>query len=239
MNGREERSPRHPVDATRDRILVDGRPLGEGATRLVLAFHKPAGLVTTRVDPGGRATVYESLRGLDRWVFPVGRLDRDTSGLLILTNDTLLSRRLTDPENHVARTYHVRVRGQPDAETLLALREGVDLGDDTRTRPALVQLLGSPRGTTRADPSAPKARETEDGSTWLEIVLTEGKKRQVRRMLANLGHGVLTLVRVRIGRLGLGDLAPGEWRALGPDEEDALVSRPAAARHETTVPPDV
>jgi 23S rRNA pseudouridine2605 synthase len=226
VNGREERSPRRPVDATRDRILVDGRPLGEDATRLVLAFHKPRGLVTTRVDPGGRATVYDSLRGLDRWVFPVGRLDRDTSGLLIFTNDTLLSRRLTDPENHVARTYHTRVRGQPDAETLRALREGVDLGTGALTRPALVELLGSPRATTRTDPSASAARETQEGGTWLEIVLTEGKKRQVRRMLAHLGHDVLILVRVRIGRLGLGDLAPGEWRALGPDEEEALVSSP-------------
>jgi 23S rRNA pseudouridine2457 synthase len=159
-------------------------------------------------------------------VFPVGRLDRDTSGLLIFTNDTLLSRRLTDPENHVARTYHTRVRGQPDAETLRALREGVDLGTGALTRPALVELLGSPRATTRTDPSASAARETQEGGTWLEIVLTEGKKRQVRRMLAHLGHDVLILVRVRIGRLGLGDLAPGEWRALGPDEEEALVSSP-------------
>jgi 23S rRNA pseudouridine2605 synthase len=188
-----------------------------GATRLVLAFHKPPGLVTTRVDPGGRETVYESLRDLDRWVFPVGRLDRDTSGLLLLTNDTLLSRRLTDPKSHVARTYHARVRGHPDPKTMLALREGVDLGGGALTRPAQVRLLGSPR-----------VERAEGGATWLEIVLTEGKKRQVRRMLANVGHDILTLVRVRIGRLGLGDLAPGEWRALGPEEE-ALLSSPGSS----------
>jgi 23S rRNA pseudouridine2605 synthase len=226
VNGREERSPRRPVDIHRDQILVDGRPVAEDVRRLVLAFHKPPGHVTTRVDPGGRATVYESLRDLDLWVFPVGRLDRDTSGLLILTNDTLLSRRLTDPEGHVARTYHALIRGHPDGETLLALREGVDLGGGALTRPALVHLLGSPRATSWVDPAAPKTRATEDGRTWLEIVLTEGKKRQVRRMLANLGHDVLTLVRVRIGRLGLGDLAPGEWCALGPEEEEALLSSP-------------
>jgi 23S rRNA pseudouridine2605 synthase len=216
VNGQVERSARRPVDATRDRILVDGRPVGGDATRLVLAFHKPVGLVTTRVDPGGRATVYDALRDLDRWVFPVGRLDRDTSGLLVLTNDTRLAWHLTDPESHVARTYHARVRGHPDAETLNALREGMDLGGGALTRPARVRLLGSPR----------VGRGTGGGSTWLEIVLTEGMKRQVRRMLANLGHDVLSLVRVRIGRLGLGDLAPGEWRAVGPEEEGALLSSP-------------
>jgi 23S rRNA pseudouridine2605 synthase len=216
VNGREERSPRRPVDATRDRILVDGRPVGVDATRLVLAFHKPSGLVTTRVDPGGRETVYESLRDLSQWVSPVGRLDRDTSGLLLLTNDTLLSRRLTDPESHVTRTYHARVRGHPEPLTLQALREGVDLGGGALTRPSRVRPLGSPR----------MEGGTDGASTWLEIVLTEGKKRQVRRMLANLGHDVLSLVRVRIGELGLGDLAPGEWRALEAGEEGVLFSSP-------------
>jgi 23S rRNA pseudouridine2605 synthase len=98
VNGREERSPRRPIDPGRDRVLVDGLPVGDKAGRLVLALHKPVGVVTTRIDPGGRSTVYESLRGVDRWVFPVGRLDRDTSGLLIFTNDVRLGRQLTDPQ---------------------------------------------------------------------------------------------------------------------------------------------
>jgi 23S rRNA pseudouridine2605 synthase len=186
---------------------VDGRRVRE-ASLVVLAFHKPAGLVTTRVDPAGRPTVYDALGDLGRWVFPVGRLDRDTSGLLILTNDHRLGQRLTDPGGHVPKTYHARVRGVPGAEALRALREGLPLDDGTLTRPARVRVAGSTRG-----------------GTWLEIVLTEGKNRQVRRMGAAVGHDVLELVRVRIGRLGLGNLAPGEWRELGP-EERALLSSP-------------
>jgi 23S rRNA pseudouridine2605 synthase len=238
VNGREERSPRRPIDPGRDRVLVDGLRVGDQAERLVLALHKPVGLVTTRIDPGGRSTVYESLRGVDRWVFPVGRLDRGTSGLLIFTNDVRLGRQLTDPQDHVPRTYHARVRGHPDAETLRALREGIDLGDGELTRPALVRELGSPRSEVRPD-VAPADDHPRDGApdsgtprgSWLEIVLTEGKKRQVRRMCARVGHDVLELVRVRIGLLDLGDLAPGEWRALGPEDEAALVSRSRSSAH--------
>ena len=107
------------------------------------------------------------------------------------------------------KTYHARVAGLPDAEALRALREGLPLDDGTVTRPAKVRVLGTPRG---------------EGSTWLEIVLTEGKNRQVRRMGAAVGHEVLELVRVRIGRLSLGDLAPGEWRELGPAEVQSLLA---------------
>jgi 23S rRNA pseudouridine2605 synthase len=167
--------------------------------------------VTTRTDPGGRKTVYDALGDVGRWVFPVGRLDRDTSGLLILTNDHRLGERLTSPDHHVPKTYHARVRGVPDAEALRALREGLPLDDGALTRPARVRPLGSARG--------------DEGSTWLEIVLTEGKNRQVRRMCAAVGHDVLDLVRVRIGRLDLGDLAAGEWRELGPEEIRLLGDR--------------
>ena len=219
MNGRVERSPQPPVDPTRDRIEVDGRRVGVSgaADRLVLALHKPAGLVTTRSDPGGRPTVYDALGDVDRWVFPVGRLDRATSGLLIFTNDVALGHRLTDPEEHVPRTYHARVRGHPDTETLRALREGIDLGDGAHSRPALVRLLGSPR--PRASPAS------DDPSSWLELVLTEGRNRQVRRMCARVGHDVLDLVRTRIGGLDLGSLPPGHWRELTPDDI-ALLSSP-------------
>jgi 23S rRNA pseudouridine2605 synthase len=219
VNGRTELRPSRRIDPLHDRITVDGRRVCE-ANRVVLAFHKPVGLVTTRVDPAGRPTVYDALGGLGRWVFPVGRLDRDTSGLLIMTNDHRLGQRLTDPGHHLPKTYHARVRGVPDAQALRALREGLPLDDETLTRPARVRVLGSARGLA-AGSSGPKSR----GSTWLEIVLTEGKNRQVRRMGAAVGHEVLELVRVRIGRLDLGDLAPGEWRELGP-EETALLSSP-------------
>jgi pseudouridine synthase len=128
----------------------------------------------------------------------VGRLDKDSSGLLILTNDHRLGQRLTDPEAHVEKRYHARVRGVPSDEALQALREGMDIGDPTLTRPARVRALGSPK----------------DGGAWLEIVLTEGRNRQIRRMTAALGHDVRELVRVAIGRLDLGGLPSGEWRKL-------------------------
>jgi 23S rRNA pseudouridine2605 synthase len=217
VNGALERVASRWIDPARDRVEVDGQRVGDATARVVLAFHKPKGLLTTRADPGGRPTVYDALGDVGRWVFPVGRLDRDTSGLLILTNDHRLGQRLTDPEHHVPKTYHARVLGIPTEQALGALREGLALDDGTLTRPARVRVLGIPRGVpTRSGGESP-------GSTWLEIVLTEGKNRQVRRMGAAVGHEVVELVRVRIGRLDLGDLAPGEWRELGPEEVRQLV----------------
>jgi 23S rRNA pseudouridine2605 synthase len=181
---------------------VDGRVVSDSTERIVLAFHKPAGLVTTRVDPGGRPTVYDRLGDVGRWVFPVGRLDRDTSGLLILTNDHRLGERLTSPEAHVSKTYHARVAGVPDDAALGILRQGTPLGRGVVSRPAKVRVLGAARGA----------------STWLEIVLTEGKNRQIRRMGAAVGHDVLELVRVAVGGLAIGELRPGEWRRLDAAE---------------------
>jgi len=198
VNGRVVLIPERRIDPRRDHVTVDGEPAGDETERVVLAFHKPAGYITTRSEPGGRATVYELLGDVGRWVFPVGRLDRDSSGLLILTNDHRLGQRLTDPDHHVPKTYQVRVRGLPDPMALRALRQGVALPDGTQTRPARVKVLGAAR----------------DGTTWLEVVLTEGKNRQLRRMCALVGHEVEQLVRTRIGRLALGDLAPGHWRRL-------------------------
>jgi 23S rRNA pseudouridine2605 synthase len=174
----------------------------------VIALHKPVGVITSRTDPAGRATVYDLLGELGRWVFPVGRLDRDSSGLLILTNDHRLGQRLTDPEHHVPRTYHVRVKGVPDPAALRALREGVPL-EDGGTRPARVRLMGTGRGP----------------GSWLEVVLTEGRNRQLRRMCRAVGHDVLDLFRAAIGGLAIGDLAPGEWRRLGPEQVARLARR--------------
>ena len=218
MNGVVERAAARWIDPARDRVSVDGRRAGDDTARVVIAFHKPVGVVTTRADPAGRRTVYDALGDVGRWVFPVGRLDRDSSGLLILTNDHRLGERLTSPEHHVPKTYHARVRGVPDEEALRALREGLALDDGTITRPARVRVIGTPPGRRGAGPG--------EGSTWLEIVLTEGKNRQVRRMGAAVGHDVLDLVRVRMGGLGLGDLAPGEWRELEPEEVKALRAGP-------------
>jgi 23S rRNA pseudouridine2605 synthase len=198
VGGRVVRSPSRRVDPGRDLLRLDGRTLREPTERVVIAFHKPVGLVTSRVDPAGRATIYDRLSGVGRWVFPVGRLDRDSAGLLLLTNDHRLGHRLADPAHGVPKAYHARVRGLPGEEALRALREGVDIGDGPPTRPARVRCLGAARA----------------GGTWLEIVLTEGRNRQVRRMCAAIGHDVRELTRVRIGHLSLGDLAPGEWRRL-------------------------
>jgi 23S rRNA pseudouridine2605 synthase len=200
VGGRVVRWPARRIDPKSDRVAVDGAPVGDSTERVVLALHKPAGYITTRTDPGGRETVYDLLGDFGRWVFPVGRLDRDTTGLLILTNDHRLGQRLTDPGAHVPKTYHARVDGVPDPGALAALREGLSLPDGTLTRPASVRSLGAARG----------------GGTWLEIVLTEGKNRQVRRMCSSVGHDVLSLTRVAVGRLPLGDLAPREWRRLTP-----------------------
>ena len=210
VNGRPELDPARWLDPRRDRVLVDGVPAGDDVERVVLAFHKPTGLVTTRADPGGRPTVYDALGDVGRWVFPVGRLDRDTSGLLILTNDHRLGEALSSPDAHVEKAYHARVRGVPDPEALRALREGLPLDPGgVPTRPARVRVLGSLRG-----------------GTWLELVLTEGRNRQVRRMGAAIGHDVEELARVRIGGLALSalGLAPGEWRALSPAEVVRLSS---------------
>jgi len=218
VNGAVERTASRWIVPSRDRVAVDGRRVGDDTDRVVIAFHKPAGVVTTRSDPAGRPTVYDALGGVGRWVFPVGRLDRDSSGLLILTNDHRLGERLTSPDHHVPKTYHARVRGVPDAEALRALREGLALDDGTLTRPAKVRVLGTPRSRQGVRSGS------GDPSTWLEIVLTEGKNRQVRRMGAAVGHEVVDLVRVRVGNLSLGDLAPGEWRELGLEEVRSLAA---------------
>jgi 23S rRNA pseudouridine2605 synthase len=194
--------PARRIDPKRQRVTVDGALVGDDTERFVLALHKPVGYITSRTDPAGRPTVYDLVGDLGRWAFPVGRLDRDTRGLLLMTNDHRLGQQLTDPEQHVTKTYHARVLGIPDAETLRALREGVPIGAGVTTRPASVRVMGGPRA----------------GGTWLEILLTEGKNRQVRRMCAALGHDVVELVRVAIGTLSLGDLSPGQWRRLSPEE---------------------
>jgi 23S rRNA pseudouridine2605 synthase len=217
VNGEAVRAPARRIDPRRDRVTVDGARVGDDTARLAIALHKPAGYLTTRADPAGRPTVYALLGGLGEWVFPVGRLDKDTSGLLILTNDHRLGHRLTDPGHHVPKTYHARVRGVPEPAALAALAEGVDLGDGTVSRPAGVRSLGSARG----------------GGTWLEIVLTEGRNRQVRRMCAAVGHDVFDLARVAIGALPLGDLAPGEWRRLDAGDLAALEN----ARGSIAAPP--
>jgi 23S rRNA pseudouridine2605 synthase len=206
VDGTVVRGPARRIDPRKNRVSVDGQRVGDDTERIVIILNKPVGYITSRADPRGRPTVYDLIGQLGRWVFPVGRLDQDSSGLLVLTNDHRLGQRLTDPEHHVPKTYHVLVAGLPDREAVAALRTGVTLPDGTITRPARVRTIGATRGRT-----------------WLEIVLTEGKNRQVRRMCAQVGHDVHTLTRVRLGSLVLGDLAPGEWRRVSTIEREALL----------------
>jgi 23S rRNA pseudouridine2605 synthase len=192
------------VELATQRITCDGKEL-DAPIPVTFAVHKPRGVVTTRSDECGRRTIYDLLPRDLRWVHPAGRLDADSEGLLILTSDSALSARLTQPEHHVPKTYHVTVAGEPSAETLQRLREGVELSDG-RTRPAKVRLLDG-NGT----------------ETRLAIVLTEGKNRQLRRMLGACGHRVHRLVRVAIGGFELGSLPAGEVRELNAEEVRRLL----------------
>jgi 23S rRNA pseudouridine2605 synthase len=195
VDGRVVTDPLTWVDLDRQEITCAGEPQA-AVTPLTLALHKPRGVVTTRRDERGRRTVYDLLPPDLPWLFPVGRLDADSEGLLILTNDSTLATRLTEPEQHVPKTYHVTVAGRPTPEALDTLRNGVELPDG-KTRQALVRVLQEGAKTTT-----------------LEVVLTEGRNRQIRRMGAAVGHKVKRLVRVAIGGYQLGDLALGQYRRL-------------------------
>jgi 23S rRNA pseudouridine2605 synthase len=195
VDGRVVTDPLTWIDLATQQVTRAGEPAAPVET-ITLAVHKPRGIVTTRRDERGRPTVYDLLPPGLPYVFPAGRLDADSEGLLILTNDAAVSVRLTDPACHVPKTYRVTVSGQPGAEALDLLRHGVELTDGP-TRPAGVRILRSGERTS-----------------VLEIVLTEGRNRQVRRMVAAVGHKVRRLVRVAIGALELGDLAPGACRRL-------------------------
>ena len=177
-----------------DVVRVDGRELGKQALRHVL-LNKPRGTITTASDPSGRPTVVELVKG-DVRIVPVGRLDRDTTGVLLLTNDGPLAHRLAHPRYGIEKTYVAEVRGEPSDETLAALAEGIQL-DDGPTAPARVSRLAPSR---------------------IELVLHEGRNRQVRRMFEAVGHPVDRLRRSRYAGLGPGRLRPGDWRDLTRDE---------------------
>jgi pseudouridine synthase len=198
--------------AARDRVELDGRPVELQPLAYVL-LHKPAGVVTTARDPQGRATVVELVEHPAR-VVPVGRLDADTTGALLLTNDGELAHRLAHPRYEVEKIYESEVEGEPSDEALERLRAGVEL-DDGRTAPARVHRLGKHR---------------------IELAIHEGRKHQVKRMLAAVGHPVIRLHRSRYAGLTLEGLEPGAWRELEPSERDLLRSlqpgpRPGRSAH--------
>jgi 23S rRNA pseudouridine2605 synthase len=204
VNGKIERDPERPVDAARDRITLDGNPL-RPARPVYILLHKPEGHITTRNDPEGRPTVYDLVGGAESWLSPVGRLDLDTSGLLLMTNDTAFADHITSPAGKIPKTYRVKTATLLSEEALESLRRGVTLRDGP-TRPAVVTRL---RDSSRR--------------TFLEITITEGRNRQVRRMIEAVGSKVLELARTAIGPVGIGDLPPGAWRPLTESELRALM----------------
>jgi pseudouridine synthase len=199
VNEKLIRSPDHWVDMERDHVTLDNKPLSRPRRRYILLY-KPRGYLTTYRDPDGRPTVYDLLPGVDQFVAQVGRLDLDTSGLLLLTNDTQLAEALTNPEHKVPKTYLVKAADLLTNDQLDQLRCGVRLKDGL-TRPAEVNRL---RDTGKY--------------TFLEITISEGRNRQVRRMLEAVGSKVLKLVRTRLGVLTLAGLTIGKWRDLTPAE---------------------
>ena len=203
VNGKVTRDPDQWIDMARDRVRLDNKPL-EARERLYVLLYKPTGYLTTYKDPEGRPTVYDLVADVGTFLSPVGRLDLDSSGLLLMTNDNQLAERITNPDSHVPKTYLVKASAVLTEEQLQQLRDGIELSDGP-TRPSRVTRL---RDSARY--------------THFEITLTEGRNRQVRRMVEALGARVLKLVRVRIGSIAIGALPIGRWRLLTPAEVAAL-----------------
>ena len=194
------------ADPTRDRITLDGKPVSVADKYTYVALHKPRGILSDEGDGSGRLNTVLDLVSLPARLFPVGRLDLRSEGLILLTDDGDLAYRLTHPRFGHEKEYHALVEGEPGEATLKNWRRGVFL-DGRRTAPARVSVL-----------------RREKGDTWLQVVLREGRKRQIRRVAAMLGHPVHRLIRVRIGPLRLGDLPPRQWRRLTGSEVEALRS---------------
>jgi 23S rRNA pseudouridine2605 synthase len=205
--GRVVRDPEYPVSMDEGRILMDGVPLPiQSPCHLML--NKPRGLVTTAVDEQGRDTVYRCFDGAGLgWIAPVGRLDKASEGLLLFGNDPAWAARITDPATGPDKTYHVQVDAVPASPLMTGLVEGVVV-DGEHLHAASARLL-----------------RTGDKNAWLELVLEEGRNRQIRRLLTAFDLGVLRLVRVAIGDVVLGDLPKGQWRPLTPEEIALLADR--------------
>ncbi|HEY0506305.1 MAG TPA: pseudouridine synthase [Lysobacter sp.] len=205
VDGRVVRDPEFPIAGDgRQRIAVDGRDLDQ-TERIYLMLNKPRGLVTTTQDERGRDTVYRCFDGAGLpWLAPVGRLDKASEGLLLFSNDPAWAAAITDPERGPRKTYHVQIDRVPDAALAARLVDGVDR-EGERLRASEVRVL-----------------RCGERHAWLEIVLDEGRNRQIRRLLAAFDIDVLRLVRVAIGTLPLGELPKGQWRRLDPAEVAAL-----------------
>jgi 23S rRNA pseudouridine2605 synthase len=204
VNGHIVLKPGSQVTWGQDAIRVDNRLVSRLESKVAVVLNKPKEVLTTSHDPKGRRTTAELVRKIRARVFPVGRLDYHTEGLLIFTNDGELAHHLQHPRYGIPKTYQAKVKGLPDARALQRLRSGVML-DGRRTAPASVKKTG-----------------TTGKNSWLEITVTEGRNRQVRRMCSAVGHPVLKLKRIRYGPIRLGNLEPGFYRDLTPTEIEKL-----------------
>jgi pseudouridine synthase len=204
VNGNLVTQPGAKADPRRDHITLDGKPLGSPQQKIYILMHKPEGVVTTARDPEGRKTVLDLLPDLGARVYPVGRLDYDSSGLLLLTNDGALAQRLTHPASQIKKTYHVKVSGTPSPQALKAFAAGLVI-EGKKTAPCQIKVI--------------KRLENE---ALLQIILREGRNRQIRKMCEAVGHPVLSLKRVAMGPLRLGDLPRGGWRYLTRREVEGV-----------------
>jgi len=204
LNGATQRNPESGVRLGKDRIEVNDAPIS-ARSKVYLMINKPRGVVTTASDEKGRDTVYSCLPEGLPWLAPVGRLDKASEGLLLLTNDSGWASRIASPETHLDKTYHVQIAAQADEELLCALRRGLQTGDGDFLRAKQAHGL-------RAGPR----------NAWIEVVLDEGKNRHIRRMLEHLGIEVLRLVRVSVGPIALENLAKGACRHLTAGEKSSL-----------------
>jgi 23S rRNA pseudouridine2605 synthase len=204
VNGQVMRKPGTRVDPERDHVKVDGRHLKVKEPYAYLVLNKPRGYVCSLSDPEGRPTISDLLPGVRLRIFPVGRLDFDSEGMLLLTNHGELAQALLHPRYHVSKVYLIKVKGVLTDEEIRRLERGVQL-EDGMTSPAAVR----------------KIRKATENS-WLEITIHEGRKRQIKRMLETVGHQVLKLKRVKFGPLTLGDLPPGHYRYLTDREANSL-----------------
>ena len=204
VNGETVTLPGTKITPGADTVAVDGRVLSRAPRLRYILLYKPVGYICSAADEKGRRTVLDLLDGVTERVYPVGRLDYDTSGVLLLTNDGELTNRLLHPSHEVEKTYLAQVEGEPDQKALERLRKGVKLSDGL-TAPAKV-----------------RRQRSRDGRFWLELTIHEGRNRQVRRMLEAVGHPVLHLKRTKLDFLDLSGLSPGAWRELSADEVGRL-----------------
>ena len=211
LNGRLVRDPEAPVHLEKDRIAVEGRTVS-AASKVYLVLNKPRGVVTTAADEKDRETVYRFIEPGSQWVAPVGRLDKASEGLLLLTNDSEWAARVLAPQTHLDKIYHVQIGRVADESLLRVLTEGVRCEGELLRAKSVRVLRGGAK------------------NSWLEIVLDEGKNRQIRRMLTALQIEVLRLVRVAIGPVTLGDLAKGKVRRLTASEKGAMERAMAQAQ---------